>query len=237
MHLKMSSIKKMFVVVVLVFLFSTVSFFTSDMGRMMLEKVARVSFFTSKEKDKEADKRTSPIYPPKHAERVSLCNVKFKNSTEQGSSSEDTPPDHFLPTIYFVTPTYSRSEQVAELTRLAQTLLHIQNLHWVIAEDSLTCSPAVGSLLERFKMPYTHLTSPMPNIYRHQPMKDRPRGVSSRRAGLQWVLNHHKGKEMMNQTLYKHFLQKQTIGLKNDNAVKIPKIPSSVVYFGDDDNT
>ena len=219
-----------------------VSFFTSDMGRMLLEKAARVSFFTNtsdgNDKGREIYKRTSPIFPPKHAERVSLCNVKFKNVTDQQQLASTPDTQNILPTIYFITPTYSRSEQVAELTRLAQTLLHVPNLHWIIAEDSLMCSPSVASLLERFKMPYTHLASPMPNIYLHQPMKDRPRGVSSRRAGLQWVLNHHNRQKIMNQTLYKSSVSKQNDQpLKNRDAIKNPKTLLSVVYFGDDDNT
>ena len=66
----------------------------------------------------------------------------------------------------------------------------------------------------------------MPDIYKGLAMKDRPRGVSSRRAGLQWVLSHHQ------------YILNQTTSQDNAEAQKNPK-PShpSVVYFGDDDNT
>ena len=89
-----------------------------------------------------------------------------------------------------VTPTYPRREQVAELTRLGQTLLLAGNVHWVVAEDSDTCSPLVAALLTRLGLPYTHITSPQPNIYKEAKLKYNPRGVSSRRAGLSWVMEH-----------------------------------------------
>ena len=38
--------------------------------------------------------------------------------------------------IFIVTPTYPRPEQVAELTRLLQTLIHVKEvIHWIIAID------------------------------------------------------------------------------------------------------
>ena len=38
--------------------------------------------------------------------------------------------------IYVITPTYARSTQKADLTRLVNTLLHISRLHWVLVEDA-----------------------------------------------------------------------------------------------------
>ena len=54
-----------------------------------------------------------------------------------------------IPTIYFVTPTYSRAVQIAELIRLGQTLVHVPALHWVLVEDSENCNPEIISLLNR----------------------------------------------------------------------------------------
>lgn len=54
-----------------------------------------------------------------------------------------------MPMIYFVTPTYARSVQMAELTRLGQTLSSVQALHWILVEDSTKCNPVVGQLLRR----------------------------------------------------------------------------------------
>lgn len=62
-----------------------------------------------------------------------------------------------LPIIYLVTPTYRRPEQIPDLTRLAQTLLNVPAIHWIVVEDSTTLSPAVGALLNRYGIPHTHL--------------------------------------------------------------------------------
>ena len=118
-----------------------------------------------------------PMYPPPQSEMTDLCDV---NNVSTGSS---------LPTIYLITPTYTRREQVAELTRLGQTLMLTQNIHWVIAEDAPTCSPLVAGQLQRLDIPWTHLVSPQPAMYKTAKLRDNPRGVSSRRAGLHWVLN------------------------------------------------
>ena len=120
-----------------------------------------------------------PIFPPPEAEETSVC------STSTTTTTADTSPS-----IFFITPTYPRREQVAELTRLGQTLLLAGNVHWVVAEDSGTCSPLVAALLSRMGLPYTHIISPQPNIYKEAKLKYNPRGVSSRRAGLSWVMEH-----------------------------------------------
>ena len=120
-----------------------------------------------------------PIFPPPEAEETSVCSTSTSTTTANKS-----------PSIFFITPTYPRREQVAELTRLGQTLLLAGNVHWVVAEDSGTCSPLVAALLSRMGLPYTHIISPQPNIYKEAKLKYNPRGVSSRRAGLSWVMEH-----------------------------------------------
>ena len=120
-----------------------------------------------------------PIFPPPEAEETSVCSTSTSTTTANTS-----------PSIFFITPTYPRREQVAELTRLGQTLLLAGNVHWVVAEDSGTCSPLVAALLSRMGLPYTHIISPQPNIYKEAKLKYNPRGVSSRRAGLSWVMEH-----------------------------------------------
>jgi len=120
---------------------------------------------------------TLPIFPPEEVEDTSVCSTSSSSST----TSE-------APTIFFITPTYPRREQVAELVRLGQTLVLAGNVHWVVAEDAPSCSPLVAGLLARLGLPYTHLTSPQPAMYREAKLKYNPRGVSSRRAGLAWVM-------------------------------------------------
>ena len=65
---------------------------------------------------------------------------------------QDSRGKHFpgLPKIYFVTPTYPRREQAAELTRLGQTLMHVPNIHWIVADDNRSCNVMVEKLLKRF---------------------------------------------------------------------------------------
>lgn len=69
------------------------------------------------------------------------------------STDEETTTTHrtnILPMIYFVTPTYPRREQIPELTRLAQTLLHIRNIHWIVADDTDMCNNFLDHILNRF---------------------------------------------------------------------------------------
>lgn len=116
-----------------------------------------------------------------------------------------------------------RREQIAELTRLGQTLMHVRRLFWIVADDSESCNPLLDKLMDNFGeynvqflnvslkllsifypgIPYVHLSSPMPFLYRSH--KSIPRGVSNRRAALSWI--------------------------KNNN------VKDGVLYFGDDDNT
>lgn len=78
-----------------------------------------------------------------------LCRENFDDSRSHfvrtGINADDE-----MPTIYFVTPTYPRREQIAELTRLGQTLMHIPNLHWIVADDIDACNTHLDALLNRF---------------------------------------------------------------------------------------
>lgn len=58
--------------------------------------------------------------------------------------------DDEIPIIYFITPTYPRREQFAELVRLGQTLMHVPNLHWIVADDIDSCNPQLDEFLNRF---------------------------------------------------------------------------------------
>ena len=141
--------------------------------------------------------RKLPLLPEKSDIFTDFCNASL--------AFKIRPYRPELPILYIITPTYTRREQVVEMVRMSHTLLHIDNIVWIIAEDDPKCSPLVETLLQRFQMPYVHLVSPMPAMYKTE--KYKPRGVASRRAGLEWVLkNHDKSKK-------------------------------GIVYFADDDNT
>lgn len=92
--------------------------------------------------------------------------------------------------IYFVTPTYPRREQIPEIIRLGQTLMHIPYLHWIVADDTDVCNRVLNNLLKGFGIPYTHIASPMPGFYRTKKLV--PRGVANRRAAISWIRNNNK---------------------------------------------
>ena len=119
--------------------------------------------------------------------------------------------DSSMPVIYAITPTYSRLEQKAELTRLAQTFLHLSNFHWIVVEDSESKTKLVTNFLSACGISYTHLNIVTPKEVKLKPDDPnwlKPRGVLQRNLGLSWIR-------------------------KNLNPAKQP----GVVYFADDDNT
>lgn len=104
------------------------------------------------------------------------------------SIANSTLTDPNLPTIYIITPTYPRLEQIPELTRLGHTLMHVPKVHWIVADDTLNKSADVENVLRRTDVPYTYLVTPMPAKYRNKTAK--PKGVSNRLAGIQWLQKH-----------------------------------------------
>jgi len=50
--------------------------------------------------------------------------------------------------------------------KLIIPLFSADDLHWIVAEDSLTCSPLVADLLARLGIPFTHIASPQPDVYK-----------------------------------------------------------------------
>ncbi|RXM92561.1 Galactosylgalactosylxylosylprotein 3-beta-glucuronosyltransferase 1 [Acipenser ruthenus] len=95
-----------------------------------------------------------------------------------------------LPTIHVITPTYSRPVQKAELTRLANTFLHVTNLHWILVEDSQRRTALVTRLLHETGLNYTHLNVETPRNYKLRgDMRDPriPRGTMQRNLALRWL--------------------------------------------------
>lgn len=114
-------------------------------------------------------------------------------------------------TLFLITPTHTRPEQKAELTRLSQTLLHVPNLHWIIVEDSAAKTALVSKFLHNSGLNYTHLNVKTPDNYKlgsKDPNWLKPRGVLQRNLALHWLRNNT-------------YIQQQ----------------KGVVYFADDDNT
>ncbi|CAH2103101.1 unnamed protein product [Euphydryas editha] len=110
-----------------------------------------------------------------------LCSVNYNDNRAYINNSIT------LKMIYYITPTYPRPEQVPELTRLAHTLMHVPRIHWIVADDQPICSDLVSSVLKRTGLPYTHISSPKPFIYKSSNF---PRGVANRRVALNWLQEH-----------------------------------------------
>lgn len=78
----------------------------------------------------------------KHLSDMALGKRRRTTGTTQGGDE--------IPTIYFITPTYPRREQIPELTRLGQTLMHVPHLHWIVADDTDICNTFLDRMLSRF---------------------------------------------------------------------------------------
>ncbi|XP_041864438.1 galactosylgalactosylxylosylprotein 3-beta-glucuronosyltransferase 1 [Melanotaenia boesemani] len=144
-------------------------------------------------------------YAPQNREIVEVVRTEYVYS-------RPPPWSDILPTIYVITPTYSRPVQKAELTRLANTLLHVSNLHWIVVEDSYRRTTLVSHLLQDTRINYTHLNVETPMNYkvRGDARNPRvPRGTLQRNLALRWL--------------------RETFSVNNSQP--------GVVYFADDDNT
>lgn len=95
-----------------------------------------------------------------------------------------------LPTLYVVTPTYPRAEQIPEITRTAQTLLNVPNVVWIVSEDADTPTPALTRYLNESALSSVYMRVQMPAQY--QKVKNKPRGVANRMAGMNWVRENAK---------------------------------------------
>ena len=90
---------------------------------------------------------------------------KSKGKTERGNETNEniiidnyrTKSDINVPHIYMITPTYARWTQKADLTRLCQTLMHVDNLIWIVVEDSNNKTDLVKRFLQKCKVKSVHL--------------------------------------------------------------------------------
>ncbi|EFO92239.1 hypothetical protein CRE_11136 [Caenorhabditis remanei] len=59
--------------------------------------------------------------------------------------------------IIVVTPTYKRMTRIPDMLRMANTLSHVKDLHWIVVEDGNRTIPAVEEILKRSNLPYTYM--------------------------------------------------------------------------------
>ncbi|CAD5227733.1 unnamed protein product [Bursaphelenchus xylophilus] len=67
------------------------------------------------------------------------------------------------PKIFVITPTYARPERMADLTMLAQVLMHVKNLHWLVVEDGGRIAEPVARLLQRSNIEHTYFSAVTPD--------------------------------------------------------------------------
>lgn len=91
--------------------------------------------------------------------------------------------------VFVLTPTYERSTQLVDLTRLRQ-VLQLANIkygvkiYWIVAEDADQCSERVRNIILESNLPYAHINSKTESIagVTH-------RGVSQRNTALELIEN------------------------------------------------
>ncbi len=116
-----------------------------------------------------------------------------------------------LPIIYIITPTYARPQQIAELTRLQNTLRSVPKCFWIVIEDSTNKSEYIERFLNRSNLNFVHLNYRSPNIT-----------LTARQKLIRMQL--HRGSAQRNHAL--DWIRKNT-----------PIGDGGVIYFADDDNS
>eukprot|EP00039_Didymoeca_costata_P005649 m.83338 g.83338 ORF g.83338 m.83338 type:complete len:314 (-) comp12917_c0_seq1:48-989(-) len=155
---------------------------------------------------------------------TTLLLTQFQGREQQHTARPSKKTD--LPWLYLITPTYKRHNQKADMTRFANTLRQVPNLHWIVIEDAQERTELVSKFMKRCGVKnFTHIHQKTPKYLQRAICKvvnprigcpswklgkeaelwTRPRGVEQRNAGLQVVRD-----------------------LRPQNGV---------VYFADDDNS
>ncbi|XP_076335235.1 galactosylgalactosylxylosylprotein 3-beta-glucuronosyltransferase S-like isoform X2 [Tachypleus tridentatus] len=99
---------------------------------------------------------------------------------------EEPTHEQQLPIIYIITPTYKRAAQIADMTRLAQTLQLVPSIHWIVVEDSENLTQPISNLLKRTRIPFVHLCSTKP---KNKTKPTSGRGVANRMKAIEWLRN------------------------------------------------
>jgi galactosylgalactosylxylosylprotein 3-beta-glucuronosyltransferase 3 len=138
---------------------------------------------------------------------------KFENISFPIKYSLKFYEDYFnLPLIYVITPTNNRADtQLADLTRMRNTLWLVPKLVWILVEDSSHKTNKIKNFLDYSQMHYVHLneeTTVDLIIKSNEKTWSKPRGVLQRNKALEWL---------------------------RENQDRIDR--NAVVYFADDDNT
>ena len=114
-----------------------------------------------------------------------------------------------LPTLFIITPTdSSRITQLADMTRLRNTLWLVPKVFWIVIEDRFEKSVKLSRFLNESLISHVHLVEKTPDRLKiHSEDRSKPKGVIQRNKALDW--------------------------LRRNIEVNV----NGVVYFADDDNS
>lgn len=98
--------------------------------------------------------------------------------------------DKDIPLIYVITPTYYRETQMAEITRLSNTLRQVKRLHWVVVEDWKFTNHYIHEFLKDSNMSFTYMAQP-----KLAATSNISKGIDQRNAALHWITRNHNWAE------------------------------------------
>lgn len=140
--------------------------------------------------------------------------------------------------IFAITPTFRRQVQAAELIRTGNTFRHVNNLLWIVVEESFSLTSSVTEVLKRTKTPFVQLIA---SDYTGLKGKKKARGVANRNQGMMWLKAHlEHDLTFWNRPMVVCFSQVNNVYTSVSNCSSemiFSTNKNGVVYFADDDNS
>nr|CAI99633.1 beta-1,3-glucuronosyltransferase [Caenorhabditis elegans] len=99
--------------------------------------------------------------------------------------------------IIVITPTYKRITRLADITRLANTLSQVENLHWIVIEDGESTIPNVQNILERSELLYTYVAHRTASGYPARGWYQRDMALKLIRTNPSQILGEHEGEAVI----------------------------------------
>lgn len=140
-------------------------------------------------------------------------------------------------TIFIITPTYYRPTQLPDMTRMAQTLMHVKNIFWIVIDESASQSVHIEELLKRTQIPFVYKKIKPLTIQKPKQLSSNPEQLNSKPM-IKGQLNltaktTTKSRQVKNLLGKGFFGRKFALNWLRENAFD----DNGVVYFADDDNT
>ncbi|CAG2231440.1 Galactosylgalactosylxylosylprotein 3-beta-glucuronosyltransferase 1,Galactosylgalactosylxylosylprotein 3-beta-glucuronosyltransferase 3,Galactosylgalactosylxylosylprotein 3-beta-glucuronosyltransferase 2 [Mytilus edulis] len=91
-----------------------------------------------------------------------------------------------IPLIYAITPTYYRLTQMADLTRMANTLRQVRRLHWIVVEDWTSTNHHLHEFLVYTNISFTYISQAT------KESTNASKGNDQKNAAIQWITRNHR---------------------------------------------